>query len=119
MFYGSLILAITLLGFAGWLHWNEVHGWPNETFITELDNQYHSKRQRSRKFIHIIITGCGILILIAAFAGPGVLWIASWMCVMAGLFAVICLAGVDASRTHRYHTNKLPELRRDILGEDD
>ena len=119
MFGGSLVLGVTLCCFAAWLHWHETHGWPDESFVTELDNQYHHKRSRSRGRIHFIIAACGVLILIAAFAGPGPLWIAAWMCVIAGLIAVLFLGGIDAFRTHRYQSNKLPEIRRDILGDDD
>jgi hypothetical protein len=117
--YGSLILGITLCGFAGWLHWQELNGWPNESFETELDHRYRNKRTRARRRIHLIIGGCGILILVAAFAGHGPLWIVSWMCVIAGLIAVVFLAAIDAFRTHRYHCEKLPEIRREILGEDE
>ena len=67
-FAGSLVLGITVLCFAAWLHWNDTHGWPNESFKTELDNQYLVRRKRSRKRIHIIIAGCGVMILVAALA---------------------------------------------------
>lgn len=119
MLGGSLILGLTLCFFAAWLHWHETQGWPNESFITDLDNAYRAKRFRSRGRIHAIIAGCGVLILVAALAGPGLLWMVAWMCVMAGLIAVVFLAGIDAIRTHRYHVDKLPELRRDIFGEDE
>ncbi len=116
---GSLVLGVTLCCFAAWLHWHETHGWPDESFVTELDHQYRDKRLRSRGRIHMIIAGCGILILIAAVAGEGLVWVAAWMCVMAGLIAVVFLAGIDAFRTHRYQSKKLPEIRREVLGDDD
>ncbi len=119
MFEGSLLLGTTLLCFAYWLHWNETQGWPNESFVTELDNRYHATRSRSRKRIHIIIAICGVLILVAAIVGPGPVWVASWMCVTVALLTVVVLAGVDAIRTHRYHSDKLPEIRRQVLGEED
>ena len=119
MFEGSLVLGITVLCFAAWLHWNDTHGWPNESFETELDNRYLARRKRSRKRIHIIIAGCGVLILVAAFAGPGPVWIAAWMIVIVGLMTVVLLAAIDAWRTHRYHHDKLPEIRRDVLGDDE
>jgi hypothetical protein len=119
MFEGSLLLGIAVLCFAGWLHWNDTHGWPNESFVTELDGEYLAKRTRSRKRIHLIIATCGVLILVAAFAGPGLVWIAAWMCVIVALMTVVVLAGFDAFRTHRYHHDKLPEIRRDVLGDDD
>lgn len=119
MFGGSLILGVTLCCFAAWLHWHETHGWPNESFVTDLDIEYRTRRSRSRSYIHVIIGVCGVLILVAAFAGPGLLWMAAWIGVIAGLIAVVFLALLDALRTHRYHAEKLPEIRREILGEDD
>ncbi len=119
MFGGSLVLGITLCCFAAWLHWHETQGWPNESFVTELDNQYRAKRSRSRGRIHLIIATCGVLILIAAFAGVGAVWLAAWTCVIIGLLAVVFLAGFDALRTHRYHADKLPEIQREILGDED
>jgi hypothetical protein len=119
MFAGSLVLGITLCCFAAWLHWNETQGWPNELFVTDLDKQYRDKRSRSRAGIHAIIAVCGLLVLIAACAGAGAVWLAAWTCVILGLFAVIFLAGIDALRTHRYHAEKLPEIRREVLGDDD
>ena len=119
MFAGSLVLGITVLCFALWLHWNDTHGWPNESFKTERDNHYLARRKRSRKRIHIIIAACGVLILVAALAGPGPVWIAAWMSVILALLTVIILAGFDAFRTHRYQNKKLPENRRDLLSDDD
>ncbi|MGI9473196.1 MAG: hypothetical protein ACR2NZ_16765 [Rubripirellula sp.] len=119
MFAGSLVLGFTLLGFAGWLHWNEVQGWPNESYVTELDKKYLGQRTKSRRRIHFIIAACGSLVIIAAIAGPGVVWIGAWMIVMLALMTVVLLAGVDAMRTHRYQRAKLPEIRRQALGEDD
>ena len=74
MLESSLLLGITVLSFAVWLHWNDAKGWPNESYDSKVDNQYLAQRTRSRKRIHIIIGACGILILVAAFAGPGVIW---------------------------------------------
>ena len=119
MFAGSLVLGVTLCCFAFWLHWHETRGWPNESFVTELDNRYRTKRSKSRRRIHAIIAACGVAILVAAFAGPSLLWLAAWMSVIVGLIAVVFLAGIDAFRTHRYHVEKLPEIRRDTLGDHD
>ena len=119
MFEGSLLIGFTVLCFAGWLHWNDTHGWPNESFKTKLDQQYHSRRSRSRKRIHMIIAACGILIIVAAFAGPGPVWVAAWMSVIVALMTVVALAGFDALRTHRYHLAKLPEIRRKTLHDDE
>ena len=119
MIGGSLVLGLTLCCFALWLHHQENNGWPNESFVTDLDQRYRNRRSRSRGRIHAIIFFCGVLILAAAFANPGPFWLACWMCVIVGLFVVVCLAAFDALRTHRYHQEKLPEIRREILGEDD
>jgi hypothetical protein len=60
-----------------------------------------------------------VLILVAAFAGLGPIWVAAWTTVMFALITVVILAGVDAFRTHRYQVDKLPEIRRDVMGDDD
>lgn len=119
MFAGSLLMGITVLCFAAWLQWNDSQGWPNESFKTDLDHRYHTRRSRARKRIHFIIAASGILIIVAAFAGPGPVWVAAWMCVTVALLTVVVLAGVDAFRTHRYHIQKLPEIRRKTLHDDE
>ncbi len=119
MFAGSLVMGVTVLCFAAWLHWNDTQGWPNESFKTELDHQYHTRRSRSRKRIHIIIAACGILMIVAALAGPGMIWVAAWMSVIVGLVTVVALAGFDAFRTHRYQNDKLPEIRRKTFNDDE
>jgi hypothetical protein len=116
MFAGSLILGATLLGFAAWLHWNESRGWPEESGSnrfaeTELDKLYHSRRYRARTRIHAIIAICGMLVLVAAFAGPGPVWMGAWMSVFVALMTVITLACFDAFRTHRYLRDKLEHER--------
>jgi hypothetical protein len=119
MFAGSLVLGTTLLCFAAWLHWSEMHGWPDEQFVTELDHRYLARRQRSRRRIHLIIAVCGGLMIVAAFAGPGPVWLAAWMTIIVSMMTVVVLAGFDAWRTHRYHQDKLPEIRRQLLGDDE
>jgi len=119
MFEGSLILGVTLCCFAGWLHLTEKRGWPNESFETDLDKQYRNRRLHSRRRIHYLIATCGILILIAAFAGPGLVWLICWSLVMVGLLVVVLLAAGDAVGTHRYHKEKLPEIRKQTLGDTD
>lgn len=121
MILGSLVIGITLLSFAVWLQMNESRGWPNEelSFQGELADQYLRRRKRSRKRIHIIIGGCGVVIIGAAWAGPGVIWIAAWMSVSAALMTVIVLAGFDAFRTHRYQSIRLRQVRHEMLSEDD
>jgi len=120
VFTGSFVIGLTLIGFAAWLHWNDTHGWPNEDFVTELDNNYHTERSKARRRIHLIIGCCGVIAVVAGVAGPAsvVIWILSWLCVMIALMTVVILAGFDALRTHRYHIAKLPEIRRKHLGED-
>ena len=55
-----------------------------------------------------------MLILIAGMSGPE-LFILSWFLVTLALLVVVMLAGFDVIRTHRYHMNKLPEIRRRTL----
>ena len=117
MFLGSLILGLTVIAFAAWLHWNETLGWPNESFQTELDREYLTTRTRARKRIHIVIACSGGLIMVAAFAGPGTIWLFAWMGVILLLLTVVLLAALDALRSHRYHLRKLPEIRKEIFGD--
>lgn len=117
MFAGSLLLGVTLCCFAAWLHQTEKRGWPNETFETDLDKQYRARRLRSRKRIHYLIAGCGVLVLVAAFSGPSIPWMVCWGLVMIGLVAVMILAAADAFHTHRYHLKKLPEIQKETLGD--
>ena len=60
-----------------------------------------------------------MLILVAAFAGLGIIWMLAWMLVTVVLLLVVVLALFDALRTHQYHNQKMPELRRQFLGDDD
>jgi|TARA_Y100000385_G_C13016867_1_gene604262 Flp pilus assembly protein TadB len=119
MFAGSLVLGITLIAFAWWLHCQDTQGWPSDNFTTDLDKTYHQSRTRSRRRIHVILSGCGVAAIIAAFYGLGTVWVAMWSFVMVSLLVVVGLAGVDALRTHRYMKSKLPEIRERLLNDDE
>ncbi|TWU47107.1 hypothetical protein Poly59_60810 [Rubripirellula reticaptiva] len=111
MFAGSLILAVTLMVFAAWLQFNEQRGWGDEDDCkTDLDKQYHKRRSRSRRRTNLMVGICGLLILIAAFVGPGPVWIAAWLCVLLCMVTVIGLAALDVLRTHRYQNAKMQKL---------
>ncbi len=113
MFAGSLVLSFTLLAFSGWLQWNEHHGWAeDEPNKTPLDQDYFRRRGRSRRRTNSILAICGVLILVAAMAGPGPIWIACWLCVMVALATVLALAALDVLRTYRYQNAKLDEIAR-------
>ena len=117
MFLGSLVLGVTIIAFAAWLQWNESENATEETPRTDLDREYFSARTRARKRIHVLIAISGVFVLVAAFAGPGPVWLFSWMGVIVLLMIVVMLAGLDALRSHRYHVRKLPEIRREIFGD--
>ena len=119
MFEGSVVLGITLIAFAGWLHRQETDGWLSDSFVTDLDKQYHRRRTRSRRRIHLILAGCGAAAIVAALFGPSLVWVAAWSIVMVALMTVVLLAAVDAVRTQRYLKSKIPEIRSRILGDDD
>ncbi len=112
MFSGSLVIGVTLLCFAFWLHWNERHGWEHESLDGDLDHHYLRTRMRSRRWVHALFAVCGVMVIVAAFAGPGRVWIGCWMSVVVGLFTIIILAGADAFRTLRYQAKKKSELRK-------
>ena len=112
MFFGGLLLGTTVLAFAWWLHWNEAHGWPDESYDRESDREYLANRGSARRRVHAIFGACGVLILVATFAGPGPLFAGAWTCVAFALMTVVGLALLDAMRTHRYHSNKLRKIRQ-------
>ncbi|MEM1068556.1 MAG: hypothetical protein AAGG48_13125 [Planctomycetota bacterium] len=117
MFAGSLVLGMTIIAFAAWLQWNENETAGDENPRTDLDREYLNNRGRARKRIHVLIAGSGGLVLVAACAGPGPVWLVSWLGVIMLLLIVVMLAGLDALRSHRYHLRKLPEIRREIFGD--
>ncbi|TWT80932.1 hypothetical protein CA13_23790 [Planctomycetes bacterium CA13] len=104
MFAGSILIGLTLLGFAVWLHLNERRGWGNESFDDEEDRQYLSQRKRARAWVNSIFAVCGIAVLVAAVVGPGPVWIGVWMSVAVGLMTIVILAGLDAIRTLRHQS---------------
>lgn len=119
MFASQLIIAVTLIAFAAWLHWNEVNGWPNEPYDRSKDADYLKSRMRSRRRVNFLFGTCGILIVIAAFAGPGRVFIACWMIVSLALMSVFVFAALDFIRTRRYDKKKMSELRKQLLSEFD
>lgn len=121
MFAGGLILALMLISFAVWLHWNERLGWPGEDYTEADDQNYLTARLRSRRRIHTIIGGCGVLILFATLATPrrAEIWIGAWSIVSLSLIAVVFLAGLDAVRTHRHHRSKIPRLRQQLRSDEE
>lgn len=124
MFLGSLLIAIVLICFGAYLQWNETYGWheDNEEDSAnlsdhqqgEIDRNYFHKRGQSRKRIHWLIIGCGLLVAVAAFAGKGVTWVAAWMIVMIILAVIVLLAGLDAVRTIRYQRDKREAIKAEF-----
>ncbi|WP_068261370.1 hypothetical protein [Rubripirellula obstinata] len=108
---GSLVLAMTIIGFAIWLQRNEEHTDQNGSSESELDRVYHRARSASRKRTNRLIGFSGLLILATAFISNPIAWMSIWLLVMISLLIVIGLAGKDAVRTYRYHQKKLDEVR--------
>ncbi len=119
MFESQLILAVTCLAFAAWLQWHESHGWPNESYDRQGDAEYLKTRMRSRRRVHLLFAGCGVLMAVAAFAGPGRVFVAAWMIISLALLTVVLLAGLDALRTSRYEKRRKDQLRKQLLNESD
>ena len=67
----------------------------------------------------MILAGCGVAAIVAAFWGLGPVWVAMWSVVMVSLVVVVALAGMDAWHTHRYMKSKLPEIRERLLNDDE
>ena len=119
MFAGGLVLGLTLIAFAVWLHQREQTGWGESHENSEIDEQYYSRRETGRRWVYLLFGVAGLLILVAAFAGPGFVWGLCWLLVSILLIGVVSLALMDAMRTHRYHSQKLPEIRRQLLRDDE
>lgn len=119
MFYGELLMGSTLVFFAAWLQWTESRGWPHDSLDSDeaIDQQYLARRGKSRRLVNSLIGICGALILSAAFAGAGVVFVAAWSTVAMILFVIIILAGLDAFRTHRHHSDKIRQIRERALDE--
>lgn len=113
------MLGCTIIAFAVWLQRNEKENAVYENPRTDLDRDYLATRTKARQRIHWLIGASGVMVLVAAFAGPGPVWLLAWTGVIVLLLIVVLLAGFDAFRSHRYHVRKLPEIRREIFGEQD
>lgn len=115
MFAGSLVLALTVLGFTGWLQYHEVRGWPEEGPADESSGRYLHRRRRTRRRVQTLLLLCSVLIAVAAFVGPGRAWIGCWMTVTLTLFVIILLAMLDAMRTHRHMRERLPKIGASLI----
>jgi len=121
MFAGGLLLSVTIIAFALWLHWNERTNWGERDFNSKTDRAYLRARTRIRRVVHALFLICGILILVSTVATPErrVVWLISWTAVTVLLLCIVMLAGIDAVRTRRYQLSKLPEIRKKSLRNDD
>lgn len=113
----SVVLGIAILGFAFWLDRHERgEPQPGDNDAT-FDDGYLRARHRGRQVVFYGLLVAGGLILVAAAAGPGPVWIASWLAVSGLLILVLMLGMLDAYRTNRYFARKLPELRRQAFSQ--
>lgn len=112
MFAGGLLLSATLIFFAGWLQWTEHQGWPHDQFNAKDDAAYLQRRKRSRLLVNSLIGFCGILVMVATFAGVGLVFAAAWSIVTLTLMVIVILAGLDAFRTLRHQKDKTRRMRQ-------
>ena len=118
MFGASVVVGLTIVGIAVWLEWRESQGDVDGLGGGALDQRYLGKRRWLRRAIHLLLLISGVIVLVAGFAGPGRVWVFGWLAVAGLLVMVLALAVVDLWRTKRYLRRKLPELRRQTLGDD-
>ncbi len=111
----SMILALTLLGFAVWLELREREGPQAGDADATFDDEYLLARHRGRRSVHVLLVVAAALIFVAGLAGPGAVWIAMWLAVCGVLVVVMLLGAVDFYRTNRFLARKLPELRKQAL----
>ena len=121
MFAGSMLLAITLGGFALWLQFQEVRSWDDgddgsvSDQVRQLDRLYKRRRYRFRSWVHNFLLVTAGLIAVAGIAGRGRVWMVCWLLVTMLLFVVIFLALLDGIRTHRYQRKRLEQIRQETL----
>ena len=121
MLAGSLLLAITLAGFALWLQYREIGSWDEppggdaSSAIRDLDQSYRRSRYRFRGWVHNTMLVTAGAIAVAGIAGPGRVWMACWLLATMLLFVVILLAAIDGVRTTRYQRRRLEQIRRETL----
>ena len=121
MLAGSLLLAMTLAGFALWLQYQEVSSWEEDVDssvsddVRNLDRRYKRRRYRFRSWVHNFLLVAAGLIAVAGIAGRGRIWMVCWLLVTMLLFVVIFLALLDGIRTHRYQRKRLDHIRRETL----
>ena len=118
MFGASVVVGLTIVGIAVWLEWRESQGDVDGLGGGALDQRYLGKRRWLRRAIHLLLLISGVIVLVAGYAGPGRVWVLGWLAVSGLLVMVLALAVVDLWRTKRYLRRKLPELRRQTLGDD-
>ena len=117
MFYGQLLMGGTLVFFAFWLQRTESRGWPNDSFNEAEDQAYLRRRGKSRRLVNILIGICGLLSLCAAISGDRLVFVSAWSIITLNLLVIIVLAGLDAFRTFRHHTDKLRRIREQTADE--
>ncbi|SRR6056297_468711 len=110
-----LVLAFTLFAFALWLEQRDrgepQAGQGDQTF----DDEYLAARRRGRRVVHGLLMLSAVLIVIAAMAGPGPVWIAMWLAVCGVLIVVMVLGLLDFYRTNRYFARKLTQFHKQSL----
>ena len=108
----SLVVGCLLLVAASVLQWRTSVTASQHESETELDNLYFTRRTRGRQLVHLLMALCAALAIGAGIVGRGRAFVLIWASVPLVLFIIVILAMIDALRTHRYHTQKLPEIRR-------
>lgn len=124
MFAGSLIVGGVLVAVALWLEYQDSVG----AAIMRLERQkrdgkvdeslrciearYEKLRRRWRLVIHLLLAGCGGLMMVAGWIGPGRFWVAAWTAIALLMLCVLVLAAGDALRTFNFQNQRLWEARK-------
>lgn len=117
MITASFILAVLLLALAVYLERRQRGGPQVGGKDPAFDDDYLTARIRGRRGVHGVLVLMAVIIASAAWVGPGPLWAALWMAVFGLLVLVVFLAMADAFRSRKYLQRKLPELRKQMLGD--
>lgn len=109
---GSIVLGITLIGLATYLHLQ--YGLQSKQ--AETTDVFMRRRHHVRTSVHALMFVCGFLMLVTVFVAPGLVWAGIWTGIVALLFIIIVLALFDALNSHREHTEQLRAIQREYLG---
>ncbi|MEL7337344.1 MAG: hypothetical protein AAFN70_14210 [Planctomycetota bacterium] len=94
-----------------WLEQRDRLGWVAKE-DDDWDESYLVARRRGRRLTNFLLMSIGLMIIASGLAGRGLLFVIAWSVIFLALLLLVALAFFDMARTHRYATDRLPEIQR-------